>query len=266
MGVLNVTPDSFSDGGLYADADAAVAYGTAMRDEGADLVDVGGESTRPGSDRVDVEEETRRVLPVISELSRAGVALSIDTTRAAVAAAALEAGAMLVNDVSGGLADPDLLRVVADARVPCVLMHWRGHSKQMNQLATYDDVVGDVRRELSERVDAALAAGVDSGQIVIDPGLGYAKTGAHNWTLLAHLDALIDLGFPVLVGASRKSFLGTLLADPDGGPRPPSGREDATTATTVLAALAGAWGVRVHRVRPNVDAATVVAAAVAARS
>jgi dihydropteroate synthase len=266
MGVLNVTPDSFSDGGLYADADAAVAYGTAMRDEGADLVDVGGESTRPGSDRVDAEEETRRVLPVISELSRAGVALSIDTTRAAVAAAALEAGAMLVNDVSGGLADPDLLRVVADARVPCVLMHWRGHSKQMNQLATYDDVVGDVRRELSERVDAALAAGVDSGQIVIDPGLGYAKTGAHNWTLLAHLDALIDLGFPVLVGASRKSFLGTLLADPDGGPRPPSGREDATTATTVLAALAGAWGVRVHRVRPNVDAATVVAAAEAARS
>jgi dihydropteroate synthase len=266
MGVLNVTPDSFSDGGLYADADAAVAYGTAMRDEGADLVDVGGESTRPGSDRVDAEEETRRVLPVISELSRAGVALSIDTTRAAVAAAALEAGAMLVNDVSGGLADPDLLRVVADARVPCVLMHWRGHSKQMKQLATYDDVVGDVRRELSERVDAALAAGVDSGQIVIDPGLGYAKTGAHNWTLLAHLDALIDLGFPVLVGASRKSFLGSLLADPDGGPRPPSGREDATTATTVLAALAGAWGVRVHRVRPNVDAATVVAAAEAARS
>jgi dihydropteroate synthase len=266
MGVLNVTPDSFSDGGLYADADAAVAYGTAMRDEGADLVDVGGESTRPGSDRVDAEEETRRVLPVISELSRAGVALSIDTTRAPVAAAALEAGAMLVNDVSGGLADPDLLRVVADARVPCVLMHWRGHSKQMNQLATYDDVVGDVRRELSERVDAALAAGVDSGQIVIDPGLGYAKTGAHNWTLLAHLDALIDLGFPVLVGASRKSFLGSLLADPGGAPRPPSGREDATTATTVLAALAGAWGVRVHRVRPNVDAATVVAAAEAARS
>lgn len=266
VGVLNVTPDSFSDGGLYADADAAVAYGTAMRDEGADLVDVGGESTRPGSDRVDADEETRRVLPVISELSRAGVALSIDTTRAAVAAAALEAGAMLVNDVSGGLADPDLLRVVADARVPCVLMHWRGHSKQMNQLATYDDVVGDVRRELSERVDAALAAGVDSGQIVIDPGLGYAKTGAHNWTLLAHLDALIELGFPVLVGASRKSFLGSLLADPDDGPRPPSRREDATTAITVLAALAGAWGVRVHRVRPNVDAAMVVAAAEAARS
>lgn len=266
MGVLNVTPDSFSDGGLYADADAAVAYGTAMRDEGADLVDVGGESTRPGSDRVDADEETRRVLPVISALSRAGVPLSIDTTRAAVAAAALDAGAMLVNDVSGGLADPDLLRVVADARVPCVLMHWRGHSKQMNQLASYDDVVADVRRELSERVDAALAAGVDSGQIVIDPGLGYAKTGAHNWTLLAHLDALIELGFPVLVGASRKSFLGSLLPDPDGGPRPPSGREDATTATTVLAALAGAWGVRVHRVRPNVDAATVVAAAEAARS
>lgn len=266
MGVLNVTPDSFSDGGLYADADAAVAYGTAMRDEGADLVDVGGESTRPGSDRVDADEETRRVLPVISALSRAGVSLSIDTTRAAVAAAALDAGAMLVNDVSGGLADPDLLRVVADARVPCVLMHWRGHSKQMNQLASYDDVVADVRRELSERVDAALAAGVDSGQIVIDPGLGYAKTGAHNWTLLAHLDALIELGFPVLVGASRKSFLGSLLPDPDGGPRPPSGREDATTATTVLAALAGAWGVRVHRVRPNVDAATVVAAAEAARS
>lgn len=266
MGVLNVTPDSFSDGGLYADADAAVAYGTAMRDEGADLVDVGGESTRPGSDRVNADEETRRVLPVISALSRAGVPLSIDTTRAAVAAAALDAGAMLVNDVSGGLADPDLLRVVADARVPCVLMHWRGHSKQMNQLASYDDVVADVRRELSERVDAALAAGVDSGQIVIDPGLGYAKTGAHNWTLLAHLDALIELGFPVLVGASRKSFLGSLLPDPDGGPRPPSGREDATTATTVLAALAGAWGVRVHRVRPNVDAATVVAAAEAARS
>ncbi len=266
IGVLNVTPDSFSDGGLYADRDAAVAHGVAMRDEGADLVDVGGESTRPGSDRVDPDEETRRVIPVISALSRAGVDLSIDTTRAAVAAAALDAGAVLVNDVSGGLADPDLLRVVADARVPCVLMHWRGHSKQMNQLATYDDVVGDVRRELSERVDAALAAGVDAGQIVIDPGLGYAKTGAHNWTLLAHLDALVELGFPVLVGTSRKSFLGALLAGPDGTPRPPAGREDATTATTVLAALAGAWGVRVHRVRPNVDAAEVVAAHEAARS
>ncbi len=267
MGVLNVTPDSFSDGGLYADAEAAVAYGTAMRDEGADLVDVGGESTRPGSDRVDADEETRRVLPVISELARAGVALSIDTTRAAVAAAALEAGAMLVNDVSGGLADPDLLRVVADARVPCVLMHWRGHSKQMNQLANYDDVVG---RRTPGTVGAGRRGAGGRRGLRADRDRPRPRLRQDRRAQLGAAGAPRCADRPRVPGARRSlaEVLPRLAAGRPGrrAPRPPSGREDATTATTVLAALAGAWGVRVHRVRPNVDAATVVAAAEAARS
>jgi dihydropteroate synthase len=260
VGVLNITPDSFSDGGRYADLDAAVAHGLQMWEEGADLVDIGGESTRPGAGRVSAAEEIGRVRPAISALAAAGVRLSIDTTRAAVAEAALAAGAVVVNDVSGGLADPDMGRVVADAGVPWILMHWRGHSRDMQRLATYTDVVADVVSELSRRIDAALAAGVSPDRLVIDPGLGFAKTAEHNWALLNRLDALLALGFPVLVAASRKSFLGSLLAAPDGTPRPVDEREDATVAATALVALAGVWGVRVHRVRENLDAVRVVAA------
>lgn len=264
MGVLNVTPDSFSDGGRWADLDAAVAHGVAMHRRGADLVDVGGESTRPGAARVDAETETGRVVPVIRALTAAGVPTSIDTTRAAVAAAALAAGCTLVNDVSGGLADPDMARVVADARCPWVLMHWRGHSDRMGELAVYDDVVADVRAELVARADAALAAGVDPRRLVLDPGLGFAKTAEHNWSLLGRLDELLQVGLPVLVGASRKNFLGRLLPDAEGRPRPVDGREDATTAVTTYSVLAGAWGVRVHEVGAALDAAAVAARIVAA--
>lgn len=260
MGVLNVTPDSFSDGGRYASVDDAVAHAVEMRAAGADLIDVGGESTRPGARRVEAAEETRRVLPVIKALAAHGIPTSVDTYRASVASAAIEAGASVVNDVSGGLGDPDMARVVRDAACPWILMHWRGHSASMQQLAHYDDVVCDVRAELTARVDAALSAGVDRGQLVLDPGLGFAKTAAHNWALLASLESLVALGFPVLVASSRKSFLGTLLASADGVPRPVGDREDATTALTAYAALRGVWGVRVHEVRPSVDAALAVAA------
>ncbi|MFI7675183.1 dihydropteroate synthase [Actinophytocola sp. NPDC049390] len=260
MGVLNVTPDSFSDGGRYLNLDDALAHGLEMWSDGADLVDVGGESTRPGADRVDPDVEISRVRPVIRDLASTGVAVSVDTTRARVAAAAIEAGAAIVNDVSGGLADPDMARVVAEAGVPWILMHWRGYSKDMYALAKYDDVVTDVRDELSARVDAALAAGVSSDALVLDPGLGFAKKGDHNWALLRRLDVLLALGFPVLVGASRKRFLGTLLADKDGVPRSPDGREDATAAISALVARAGAWGVRVHDVRRSLDAVKVVEA------
>jgi dihydropteroate synthase len=235
-----------------------------MRAEGADIVDVGGESTRPGAERVEAAEEIRRVLPVITELAAAGVPCSVDTSRAAVAAAALEAGAKVINDVSGGLADPDMAKVLAGSGLPWILMHWRGHSKDMTKLAAYDDVVAEVRRELCARVEAALAAGVAADQIAVDPGLGFAKRAEHDWALLARLDSIVGLGFPVLVGASRKSFLGRLLADPDGTPRPASRREDATTALTMAAALGGAWGVRVHKVAPSVDAVKVAAAIKAA--
>lgn len=260
MGVLNVTPDSFSDGGRYADLDAAVAHGLAMWAAGADIVDVGGESTRPGAERVDAEEESRRVVPAIRALAAGGVTVSVDTTRAAVAEAALDAGARIVNDVSGGLADPAMAKTIAAAGVPWVLMHWRGHSRDMQALARYGDVVRDVTGELSRQADAALAAGVDAGNVVLDPGLGFAKTAEHNWALLARLDELTALGFPVLVGASRKAFLGRLLAGADGTPAPVDAREHATVATTVLAAVKGAWGVRVHEVRPSLEALEVVRA------
>jgi len=265
MGVLNVTPDSFSDGGRYDSVDAAVAHAVDMRSDGADLVDIGGESTRPGADRVPPEVEIARVLPVIRELAAAGVPMSIDTTRAEVAAAALAAGVSVVNDVSGGLADPDMATVVARAGCPWVLMHWRGHSRTMRELAEYDDVVKDVRDELRSRVDAALRAGVAPSKIILDPGLGFAKRAEHNWRLSAHLDDIIGLGFPVLVGASRKSYLGAVLAGPDGRPRPPEGREAATVATSLLAAQAGAWGVRVHDVLATVDALRVLRATRLAR-
>ncbi|MCT2582539.1 dihydropteroate synthase [Actinophytocola gossypii] len=260
MGVLNVTPDSFSDGGRYLDLDDALAHGVAMWTAGADLVDVGGESTRPGAARIDAPTEIARIRPVVEGLVAAGVAVSVDTTRASVASAALEAGARVVNDVSGGLADPDMARVVADAGAPWILMHWRGPSDTMDTLATYRDVVTDVRDELSARADAALAAGVDASALVLDPGLGFAKRAEHNWALLRRLDVLLGLGFPVLVGASRKRFLGTLLADKTGTPRPPDGREEATAVLSALVASAGAWGVRVHDVIRSLDAVLVVEA------
>src|SRR3989440_414969 len=205
MGVLNVTPDSFSDGGRYADREAAVAHGVAMRAEGADIVDVGGESTRPGAERIDAATEIARVLPVVRELAAAGVPVSIDTSRAAVAAEALGAGAVMVNDVSGGLADPAMGKVVADAGCPWVLMHWRGHSRDMQRLALYRDVVAEVRAELSLRVDEALAAGVEPDQIIVDPGIGFAKSAEQHWLLFAHLDPIMSLWDPVLFAASRKS-------------------------------------------------------------
>ena len=260
MGVLNVTPDSFSDGGRYIDLGPAVEHAVRMRADGADLVDVGGESTRPGARPIDAVEESARVLPVVKALVAEGVPVSVDTYRASIAAAALECGARLVNDVSGGLGDPDMARVVRDAGCPWILMHWRGPSASMNERAWYADVVADVRAELQSRVDAAVAAGVDPGRLVVDPGLGFAKTAEHNWTLLARLPELFDLGLPVLVGASRKSFLGRLLAAPDGTLRPVDDREDATTALTAYCALQGVWGVRVHEVRPSVDAARAAAA------
>jgi dihydropteroate synthase len=260
MGVLNVTPDSFSDGGRYLELADAVAHGIAMHASGADLIDVGGESTRPGADRVEPSVESARVVPVIRALAAAGVPVSVDTTRARVAEDALIAGARIVNDVSGGLADPEMAKVVVGHDVPWILMHWRGHSKQMNTLATYTDVVAEVRAELCARVDAALAAGASPEALVLDPGLGFAKHAEHDWALLHSLPTLIELGFPVLVGASRKRFLGRLLADPDGRPRPPDGREDATAAVSALAAAAGVWGVRVHDVGKSLDAVAVAAA------
>lgn len=266
MGVLNVTPDSFSDGGCYADAGAAIAHGLEMHAAGADYVDVGGESTRPGADRVDAAEECRRVVPVVRELSAAGVRVSVDTTRAEVAAAALAAGAVLVNDVSGGLADEGMARLVADTGVPWVLMHWRGHSREMYAAARYGDVVTEVGAELTARVEDVVAAGVDPAQLVLDPGLGFAKNAEHNWALLAGLDRLVALGLPVLVGASRKTFLGRLLAGPGGELRPVEGREAATVAISVLAAQAGAWGVRVHDPVQSLDAIATLAAVRAAPS
>ncbi|MDK3257295.1 dihydropteroate synthase [Blastococcus capsensis] len=254
MGVLNVTPDSFSDGGCFADATTAIAHGLAMHAAGADYVDVGGESTRPGAARVDATEECRRVLPVIRELSAAGVRTSVDTTRAEVAEAALDAGAVLVNDVSGGLADEGMAKLVAETGAPWVLMHWRGHSREMYAAAQYGDVVTEVCAELTARVEDVVAAGVRPEQLVLDPGLGFAKRPEHNWALLAGLGRVVALGLPVLVGASRKSFLGRLLAGPDGKPRPAEQRDAASLATTVLAAEAGAWGVRVHDAAASVDA------------
>jgi dihydropteroate synthase len=259
MGVVNVTPDSFSDGGALPNAEAAVAHGLALAAAGADLLDVGGESTRPGAERVDDDEELRRVLPVVAGLADAGLRVSIDTMRASTADQALACGAVMVNDVSGGLADPGMVGLVADREVPYVVMHWRGFSRDMQERAVYDDVVSDVVRELGERLTAVTAGGVDAQRIVLDPGLGFAKTPEHSWALLRALDRLASLGRPVLVGASRKGFLGALLAGRDGEPRPVDRRDAATTAVTALAATAGAWGVRVHDVAAAADAVRVAA-------
>ncbi|WP_448631788.1 dihydropteroate synthase [Cellulomonas soli] len=260
MGVVNVTPDSFSDGGRWFTPGAAVAHGLTLLEQGADLLDVGGESTRPGARRVPVEDELARVLPVVDELVRRGATVSVDTTRAAVARAAVERGAAVVNDVSGGLADDAMAGVVAATGAVYVAMHWRGHADVMDDLDRYDDVVADVRRELAARVRALREAGVRDEQIVLDPGLGFAKPGASNWPLLARLPELVADGFPVLVGASRKRFLGHLLADADGHPAPPLARDGATAAVSALAAASGAWCVRVHEIAGSVDAVRVAAA------
>jgi dihydropteroate synthase len=264
MGVVNVTPDSFSDGGSWMDPQAAAQHGRELAEAGADIVDVGGESTRPGAQRISAAEELRRVIPVIRELAAAGLCVSADTTRSAVARSALDAGASMVNDVSGGLADPKMASVVAAAGVPYVITHWRAHSADMYGKAVYGDVVADVRAELGRRVADAIAAGVDPAQVIVDPGLGFAKRAEHNWALLAALPQLarlpgLDARFPLLVGASRKSFIGRLLAAPDGTPRAFTDSDDATIALSALAAAAGAWCVRVHAVPGNADAVRVAA-------
>jgi dihydropteroate synthase len=259
MGVVNVTTDSFSDGGDFVETSAAVEQGLRLLADGADLLDVGGESTRPGAARVGEDEEASRVLPVVAALAGSGAVVSVDTMRASVARAAVEAGARMVNDVSGGLADPLMLDVVARTGVAYTAMHWRGHSVDMQSRAVYDDVVAEVCAELQRRAEAAESAGVEPGRLVLDPGLGFAKTAEHSWELVRSLPALRELGRPLLVGASRKGFLGALLADASGSPRPARERDAATAAVTVLAAQAGAWAVRVHEARASADAVRVVA-------
>ena len=268
MGVVNVTPDSFSDGGRWFGADAAIQHGLELIAQGADIIDVGGESTRPGAQRIPADEELRRVRPVITELVKAGAVVSIDTMRAEVAQWAVDAGVSLVNDVSGGLADPYMPRLVARAGVPYVVMHWRGHSHDMEKRAVYQDVVREVHDELAQRVGAVTAEGVDPSMIVLDPGLGFSKNPApsgpeaHNWQLLAGLGELATIGgrdFPVLVGASRKRYLSKLF-DSGGEPRPFMENDAATAAITALSAAAGAWCVRVHQVPANADAVRVAAA------
>ncbi|WP_171072678.1 dihydropteroate synthase [Streptomyces sp. DASNCL29] len=266
MGVVNVTPDSFSDGGKWFDTDLAVKHGLDLVAAGADLVDVGGESTRPGAARVDEAEELRRVIPVVRELAAAGAVISVDTMRAAVAERAVEAGARLVNDVSGGGADPAMVPMVAAAEVPFVVMHWRGQSIDMNNRAVYADVVGEVVTELRTGLERAVAGGVDPDRIVVDPGLGFAKDAGHDLALVAHLSALRELGRPLLVAASRKRFLGRVLAGDGGSPPPARERDAATAAVTALAAREGAWAVRVHEVRASADAVRVARAIEAAET
>ncbi len=274
MGVVNVTPDSFSDGGQWFGAAAAVEHGLELIAQGADIVDVGGESTRPGAQRIPVDEELRRVKPVITELIRAGAVVSVDTMRAQVAEWAVEAGVSLVNDVSGGLADPYMPRLVGKAGIPYVVMHWRGHSHDMQARARYADVVREVHDELARRIDAVTAEGVDPSLVVIDPGLGFSKNpaasgpDAHNWQLLAGLGELAQIGggsFPVLIGSSRKRHLSRLFASKGGQPRSSLDNDAATAAVTALAAAAGAWCVRVHQVPANADAVRVAAAYAEAR-
>jgi dihydropteroate synthase len=260
MGVVNVTPDSFSDGGLWFDPELAVKHGLDLIASGADLVDVGGESTRPGARRVEEAEEMRRVIPVVRELAAAGALVSVDTMRASVAERAVEAGARLVNDVSGGLADPAMVPMAAAARIPFVVMHWRGASIDMNTRAVYQDVITEVLDELRRRLDAVVAAGVDPERTVIDPGLGFAKEAEHDLALVARLDRLRELGRPLLVAASRKRFLGRVLAGDAGDPPPARERDAATAAVSAIAAREGAWAVRVHDVRPTADAVRVARA------
>ncbi|MFG3499211.1 dihydropteroate synthase [Streptomyces sp. NPDC047928] len=266
MGVVNVTPDSFSDGGRWFDTTAAIKHGLDLVAQGADLVDVGGESTRPGATRVDEDEELRRVVPVVRGLAAEGVTVSVDTMRATVARRAVEAGAVLVNDVSGGLADPEMVPSVAAADVPFVVMHWRGFSENMNSLAVYEDVVSEVVSELHARVEAVVAGGIAPERLIVDPGLGFAKRAEHDLALLAGLPALRALGRPLLVAASRKRFLGRVLAGDDGAPPPARERDAATAAVSAIAAHEGAWAVRVHQVRATADAVRVARAVEGAAS
>ena len=242
MGILNVTPDSFADGGRHNDFDAAVTRGLEMIAEGVDIIDIGGESTRPGADRVSEEEEIARTIPVITELAKHGTRISIDTMRASTAEAAIKAGASIINDVSGGLADANMLQTAARLKVPYIAMHWRGASKDMNSKAIYDDVVTDVISELQERISAALDAGIQPDNLIIDPGLGFAKDADHNWKIIDAIDSFVELGYPVLIGASRKRFLGG---------DSPDEREQATIDLTKRLATTGIWAIRVHSVKPH---------------
>ena len=244
MGILNLTPDSFADGGRHNSFEAGVARGLEMIAEGVDIIDIGGESTRPGAERVSAEEEQARVLPVITELSKHGAKISIDTMRADTAEKAVQAGAAIINDVSGGLSDPAMFETVKKLGVPYILMHWRGESKEMNSRAIYDDVVAEVIAEISSQIKAAVNAGINKTQIIIDPGLGFAKDAEHNWEILRNLNKFTSLGYPVLIGASRKRFLG--------GDNPDE-REIATIELTKTLVPQGIWGVRVHSVKPHVE-------------
>jgi dihydropteroate synthase len=245
MGILNVTPDSFADGGLHYEESLAITHGLEMIDDGVDIIDVGGESTRPGADRISEEEEQARVIPVIRELAKKGVVISVDTMRASTAKLAVEAGATIVNDVSGGAADPDMFSAVAKLGCKYTLMHWRGHSKDMNEKAVYGDVVSEVIEEISIQLDKALVAGVKRENIILDPGIGFAKNPEHNWEVLNRIDEFVALGYPVLIGHSRKRFLG--------GDHPDE-REEATVAVTQSLVGKGIWAVRVHGVKANVEA------------
>jgi dihydropteroate synthase len=242
MGILNVTPDSFADGGRHNDLEAAVARGLEMIAEGVDIIDIGGESTRPGADRVSEAEEVARTIPVITELAKHGVRISIDTMRASTAEAAIKAGASIINDVSGGLADSAMLQTAARLQVPYIAMHWRGQSKDMNSKAIYGDVVSDVISELNERIEAALDAGIQKDKLIIDPGLGFAKDAEHNWAIIDSIDRFVALDYPVLVGGSRKRFLGG---------ETPDEREQATIELTKRLGTTGVWAVRVHSVKPH---------------
>lgn len=247
MGILNVTPDSFADGGLHFDTDLAITHGREMIEDGVDIIDIGGESTRPGADRVSAEEEQARVIPVIRELAKESVVISIDTMRASTAKLGVEAGAAIVNDVSGGAADPEMFSTVAQLGCKYTLMHWRGHSKDMNSKAIYSDVVAEVIEEISIQLDKALAAGIKRENIILDPGIGFAKDAEHNWEILNRIDEFIALGYPVLIGHSRKRFLGGDTHDD---------REEATVQVTQSLVGKGIWAVRVHGVKANKEAIT----------
>ena len=247
MGILNVTPDSFADGGLHFDTDLAITHGREMIEDGVDIIDIGGESTRPGADRVSAEEEQERVIPVIRELAKESVVISIDTMRASTAKLGVEAGATIVNDVSGGAADPEMFSTVAQLGCKYTLMHWRGHSKDMNSKAIYSDVVAEVIEEISIQLDKALAAGIKRENIILDPGIGFAKDAEHNWEILNRIDEFIELGYPVLIGHSRKRFLGGDT---------PDDREEATVQVTQSLVGKGIWAVRVHGVKANKEAIT----------
>lgn len=260
MGAVNVTPDSFSDGGEWFEADAAIQHGHELAAAGADIIDIGGESTRPGSQRPSIEEELRRVIPVVRAVAGSGAVVSIDTMRVEVARAAVKAGATIVNDVSGGLADPGMVPWAAAEQVPYIAMHWRGHGSVMQTRAVYEDVVVDVCRELAVRRDALLAAGLREDLLALDPGLGFAKTADHNWALLSALPVLRELGHPIVLGASRKTFLGWVGRRAGQPPRPAADRDVETIATSVMAALAGLWCVRVHDVAATTRVLSVVQA------